>query len=522
MTTDTIAPGCHPGANQEHSTEILDQPSLPALSEEENILLELQRLAQSGPDEIAEELRLKALAKQSGTGVKILRNAYQKIRAELVREAERREAEEPIELTPEEAALAEEEKALFEEQARVFEAQQAKLAERVMALQQRHDLFQIFHELLKRSGYICNDYLAASVFLSHGARLLPDSTAFFFTGASASGKSSAALKGAEFLPPEEVLSITSVSDQALHYLGDIKHKYIIFGEMTPPVDGQDDPRQMAVRQLISENKIIRATVEKPDGKTNAMVFKVTEGPCVCLASTTREPKSFHDELQNRAAWVTSDDSTATTKAVLAAVAQRAANPVQEQDDELKEWVEVFQEYHRTLKQLPVVIPYATSIEPAPVHVTARRLFPMLLNYVRANALLHQHSRERHIMNGKEVIIATLADYEMAYKVIGPSAPRVLETCPAKARKVFDETIRPSMTDVIPLTTSEIQRLVSEPPSTVRRWLKDFEDAGLLIRVDGRQGRQNAYILGDVSCFHQELGLVSPEKLRQLIAWARLL
>lgn len=502
MLTESITPHGECGVNEEPSPDIIQEPTLPELSKTDVITIALHQLAESDPDPITQDMTLRDISKQYGVGRKALTETYSALKTARVVLKEQ-QAPPPA---PEDIAV----QMKGDQEA---EAEQAEINKGLKRLQQSIDLLPEFHRLLTQSGYICDELLAASIWLSHGARLLHTSSAFFFTGASGSGKTDALVRGAAFLPPEAVLSLTSISDQALHYLGDIKHKYVIFGEIAPRVDEQDDARQMAMRQLISENKITRLTVEKPDGKHNVAVLKETEGPCVVTATTTKEPNKFNDELQNRASWVPSNDSDDVTRAVLFSIAAKAANPVNVSDASLELGVKAFQEFHRTLEPLSVTIPFASEIMPTSKHVTVRRLFNLVLNYIRANALLHQHSRQRQPASDGDVIVAEPVDYALAYKVLTASAPRVLEACPPRARQAFDEVLRSALSDGKVMSTGQIQALIRQPDSTVRRWLSDLTRSGLLVCY-GKDVRQNVYTLapGITEFYTQDLGLVPPDRV----------
>lgn len=511
MFEETEALSSELGASKEVSTEII-QPRVPEPTTNELVRGALWNLAQSNPDAIEEDLALRKISKAYRVGLNPLKAMYPSIKAAC------EEASKPAPPPPTVEEIVAEERRLA-----------AEIAERnavgleVGRLQQTSDLHPEFHDQLIKAGFICESLLASTILLSHGARLLRRSSAFFITGASSSGKTDGVHKGAQFLPPEAVLSLTSVSDQALYYLGDIKHLYLMFGEISPRVDEQDDFRQTAMRQLISENQITRIVVEKPDGKSNVAVMKKTEGPCVVVATTTKEPNKFNDELQNRASWVQSNDSPEVTRRVLAAIAQRAEDPTIVDDYRHTLTKKAFQEFHRTLAPLMVSVPFARKIMPTSKDVTVRRLSNLILDYVRANALLHQHSRQRIEVNGQQVVVASLDDYSLAYRVATANAPRVLELCPPKARKAFDEILRPEFErgktqGWFMLNTGQIQQIIREPDSTVRRWLGDYVKAGLLSIVPGMGGRQNTYALNeDAGHVMQDLGLVPPAQVEAALS-----
>jgi len=488
------------------------EPSLPEPSQHEEILLALQQLAASEADSIEEELALKDIKDAHKIGIQILRDHYSKVKASLLDEKQIKRV-----LTPEEAALQEQEK------------QQIDLF--VKQLQSVSNIFPTFHHYLIQAGFICTEETARSIFFTHAFRLLKHSSGFFFTGESASGKTVGIFIAAEFLPPETVIVLTTMSEQAIFYIGPIKHKILFFGEMQPRVDDQDDYKQQNLRQLITENVVTRLTVEKIPGQPNRGVMLKTEGPAVIIATSTATQNLFDDELQNRSSWITSDDSVETTQKVLAAIAFRAENPVQSQDVALAIVKKAFQEFYRSLEfeeDLTVVIPYGTLIIPTDEHVTVRRLSPLILSYVKASALYHQHCREKTTLEGQPVIIATFDDYRAAYAALSANAPKPLENVPTAARKAFDKHLKPLLSNNwansteltsntnSALTLNRLVQILGRPQKTVARWIQAWEKDGLISRAPFKDGKQFVYSLTGSTTEHftQNLGLVSPETLEQ--------
>lgn len=377
-----------------------------------------------------------------------------------------------------------------------------------LALANEPDIFPCFKQDLSTLGYVASDKLAGSVLISHGAILLSRSMGFVFHGSSGAGKTDLILQGAKLLPPEKVLTITATSENAAYYFGDIKHRYLILGEVKPLKDGQDDPKQMAWRQLISENRITRQVVERTDGRSNTGVMKVTEGPCVIVCATTTEPGDWIDEFTNRNSWIRADDSKEVTDAVTRIQAERAEKPWLNNNEQTQLLMWKWQNYYRSLEQLPVSIPFAQQIRPVNAHVTARRLFALVLDYTRASALLHQHTRQTIYQDNVRHVIATWDDYRKAYALLQDNAPRVLEICSAPSLKAYAAIKESINSRKSSLSTGEIRKLLGQPPSTVAKWINELRGAGLLT-VPGKEGKQNLYALGVSVDYRQDIGLIPP-------------
>lgn len=375
------------------------------------------------------------------------------------------------------------------------------------------DIFNDFRVDLLNLGYVADSTMAGSLLISHGSILLAKSSGFIFYGASGSGKTDGILKASRMLPPERVMNLTAISDRALFYMGDIRGKYIILGEVAPTKLGEDDPRQMAWRQLLSENKLTLQSVEKGEGGKNVAVLRVTDGPAVIVAATTNEQTAWNDEFANRQSWVRADDSQSATNLIVSLTAERAQKPwkVSENEQILKKW----QTFYRLLKPLEVAIPFAGIIKPNLQHVTVRRLFSLLLVYISVSALLYQAQRQKKSMNGQDYLFAELRDYQVAFDLLHANAPRVLDTVSNSAVSSF-ELLQPKLAERA-CTAGDIAQILNQSLTTTRRHICELVEAGLLVQ-DGRVGKSNLFSLGSGATSRVDIGLISPAVVQDL--WAQ--
>lgn len=478
------------------------QPGLPPLSEGDMLRTELRRLAETAPDDIDTEIALKRLAKTHELGLKLVRTEYSTVRNQLA--FEREPAPLAVPLTPEELSA-------IESAQRRAEQDAAELSSEVESLWSAPDKFSVWRDDFSLTAYVAEGELVDSILLAFAARLFAKSSGWLVVGLSASGKSELVFIAATFLPSDLVLYFTSMSKQALNYLGSVQGKVIVLGEFFPEREGEDDTGQTYIRQLLSEGRITRLVVEKTDGCTNEPELKTTEGPCSIIATTTREPSAFNDELQNRCSFLPTDASPAATAKVLARQAEKAKRPWAKENRRLARRQQVWREFHSRLTALPVVIPFADEATLQAEDITARRLQPLLFMYVSLSALLHQGVREIVEQGGERFIVASLDDYANAFRLLTVNAPRPLAAVSEAARAAY-ETLRPKLATGGVLSTGEIQTHLRRPKQTCQRWLKELVDAGLL-EQDGKFGRQNRYSMGvgDVSSGDQ-LGLVPPNQV----------
>lgn len=369
------------------------------------------------------------------------------------------------------------------------------------------NLFIEFHHILELLGFPVQKRFSDSILLAHTSRLLPHSTAHLLYGSSSSGKSAIFFETLKMLLSNMYIVITSASQLALYQLGSLNGKILVFGEIKPQREGEDDHAQMSMRQLISENKLTRFVVERVDGK-NQGAWQTTEGPCVLVSSTTCDPQAFNNELGNRAFWIPSDESAETTAAVLSKVCDhmRGERSSVNIDAKLKAW----QAFNKSLEVLPVQVPYAREIMLKSKVVEARRLMKLLRDYINTSALLHQHSRKKvTLKDGLTYIQAQKEDYQTAVHLLSVNGPRTLDLCSGRSKTAFEEVHRKLEIEFADFfTISDLIKLLQKPRATVQGYLHQWCDIGLVKELDERHRKQKRYKTAESSSFsQQDLGIV---------------
>lgn len=388
-----------------------------------------------------------------------------------------------------------------EKTTRELTAREKELAELIA---KQDDIFLLHHMTLSTRGFPVESRISNTCLMAKTGRLLPKSSATIFYGPSASGKSAIFEESLKLDDPTLYETITSMSQKAWYYMDDVRNKTLAFGEVAPVRDGEDDEVQKAMRQFISENRLTRKTVETSDGPNRGEVL-VVEGPCSIVASTTKDPQMFNDELVNRCYWVPSDDSQRTTDRVLQAQAEKEETPATVSDDE-DEIVSAWRAFSLLLKPVPVIIPFAKQVIPKSRSLTVRRLYPLLLQYVKVSALLHQFSRERRTISGVECIVASKADYAIAVNLLQSNAPKTLEVC-SKAKRDKYNSLKDYLLSLRKFTQADVIGKCDISTSTASDYIKAWLEAGLIEQEDEKRGNQNLYSCRAVDPVVQDWGLI---------------
>lgn len=253
------------------------------------------------------------------------------------------------------------------------------------------------------------------------SRKLPDPLSLLILSGSGAGKSHLQDTVLALCPEEDLVKLTSLTDQALFYRGEdsLRHKVLALEELAG-AKGAD----YAIRNLISARKlVIETTVKNPlTGKLETQVNTV-HGPTAVFQTTT----SPHTDAETRSRFilVSVDESPAQTRAILQQQRQVHTLEGLRQRQARERILGRHHSFQRLLRQLPVINPFEPLLSYPDEHLLVRRDHPKYLQLILAVAFLHQMQRPlRHDPDLGDYVEATLDDIaianEVAHQVFGNS------------------------------------------------------------------------------------------------------
>jgi DNA primase catalytic core len=263
---------------------------------------------------------------------------------------------------------------------------------------------------LGKLGIVGEERNALVLYLVMTSRKLDDPLSAQVLSSSGSGKSHLQDAVLSLCPEEDLIKLTSLSNQALFYKGEdsLKHKCLALEE----VAGAEGARY-ALRNLISAKKLtIETTVKNPaTGKMETQTNTV-HGPTAVFETTTQPDTD--PETKSRYLLLSIDESPEQTR--LIAEAQRHRHTLgallsRKEREAVRRRHHAFQ---RLLRPLCVVNPYEPLLGYGDERLTTRRDQPKYLNLILAIAFLHQlqRSAKTHPVLG-DYIEATLDDIAIA-------------------------------------------------------------------------------------------------------------
>ena len=125
------------------------------------------------------------------------------------------------------------------------------------------DLFDQIVRDMDALGYVGEELNKQLVYIAASSRKLDDPISILILSASASGKSFLVDTVRKLIPPEDVIAVTSLSDQALNYIpdGELLHKFLILGEAV-----HSESIEHQIREMLSGHQLSRLVAMK-DAKT---------------------------------------------------------------------------------------------------------------------------------------------------------------------------------------------------------------------------------------------------------------
>jgi hypothetical protein len=352
------------------------------------------------------------------------------------------------------------------------------------ALAKEPDILARFAKVLASAGVAGEERTVKLLYLAITSRFLARPVSLALKGPSSAGKSYTTERVLNFFPPSAFYSLSAMSERALAYSDEpLQHRMLVIYEAAGL---HSDFASYLLRSLLSEGCVRYETVERtPEGLRPRLIER--EGPTGLLVTTTAV--RLHPENETRMLSVPVTDTKEQTKAVLRAQAKESQPNVDMKHwHALQSWLEGAE--HR------VTIPYAEQLAEAipPVALRLRRDFPLMLNLIRAHALLHQAMRVKDSVGR---IVATLADYAAIRALVNDLVADALEaTVPATIRETVEavEKLR-TVNGAKAITVAEVATKLKLDKSAAWRRVQVAIKRGYLWNLEERKGHQAQLVIG---------------------------
>jgi len=301
-----------------------------------------------------------------------------------------------------------------------------------LALLQSPNLLDRIVEDFNKCGLVGEHTNKLIGYLAAVSRHLESPLAVVVQSSSAAGKSSLMDAVLQFVPEEERIQFSAMTEQSLYYMGqmDLKHKVLAVAE-----EEGASRAAYALKLLQSEGVLSIASTGKDPatGKLVTHQYRV-EGPVMMFLTTTAI--DIDEELLNRCLVLSVNEDREQTQAIhrMQREAQTLEGLLKRQ--QRKEIVRRHQNAQRLLKPMFVVNPFVDKLTFPDRLTRMRRDHMKYLTLIRAIALLHQHQRPVKTGHGLSYIDATQEDVDKADQLMEELMRRSLDELPSQTRRLL--------------------------------------------------------------------------------------
>jgi len=363
---------------------------------------------------------------------------------------------------------------------------------------QEEDLCERIVDDYTSLGYVREAKNKLLLYLVMTSRLMDSPLHSLLISRSSAGKSLLAEITEQMCPPEQTVSVSDLSPQALFYYGedDLKHKFVVIGEKHG-----SEASEYPLRELISRKSITKAIPMKDPVSGQIKTATITVHGPISLVETTTSP-DVNPENLNRC-FVIAIDETEEQTAHIHRLQRR--NYTVEGFLTRKNHDEIIKKHifaQRLLKAIAVFNPFAELLSFPTSKLRSRRDNEKFLRLINAICFLHQYQRKVKFLSldsGEKIeyIECSIDDYRIAYDLLSDGVlENTLDDLPRPARhllNLIEEYLeKRTKADGVPVERivferKDIREYTSWSFAQVRnnfRILKDYEYLKLIKQQNG--------------------------------------
>ncbi len=304
-----------------------------------------------------------------------------------------------------------------------------------LSLLQDPNLFDRIVRDTEALGYVGEEENKILMYLAASSRLMADPVSVIVISQSAAGKSFLIDTVKKLMPEEDVISMTSLSDQALNYLPDeaLLHKFLVMGEA---VHSESVDHQM--REMLSGKELSRLVTTK-DEKTGRMTSKLVRKKVIVSAVMSSTSTEINPENASRCFVVNTDESREQTREIHRRQREKyTLEAYRKKEEDLPEIIKTHQAAQRLLKNRVIVNPFAGELDFPSSMMRSRRDHERFVDLIACVCFLRQYQKQEKNDQGKHYIECDLEDYKVAYRIMKTLLSSTMTTLPRSAVILYEE------------------------------------------------------------------------------------
>ena len=247
-------------------------------------------------------------------------------------------------------------------------------------------------------GYVGETTNSLLVYLAATSRKLSSPLSVIIVSESASGKSYLVETVRKMMPTDDVVAATSLSDQALNYIEDLRHKFLILGEAV-----HSEAVEHQIREMLSAKELRRlVTVKEPE--SGRLVSHMVSTPVIVASVMSSTRHRLNPENASRCFVIGTDESDEQTRRIHEAQrAKYTIDGVRARREVLPTIISRHQAAQLLLEPVAVVNPLAEHLDFPAHRMRLRRDHERFLDLIASVAFLRQFQKGRQHDGGFEYI-----------------------------------------------------------------------------------------------------------------------
>jgi len=294
-------------------------------------------------------------------------------------------------------------------------------------------LFTRIVDDLSSLGYVGEDINKQLLYLCASSRKRDNPLSVLILSQSASGKSYLVDCVRRLMPEDEVIAVTSLSDQALNYLEDMEHKFLILGEAV-----HSETVEHQIREMLSGKELSRLVVEKDtdSGRLESRMKKMKVIVSSVMGSTAGNVNS---ENASRCFVVHADESREQTEKIHASQRERHGLTSLCSGNKAEDLIKSHRAAQRLLRNIPVINEFAPFLKFPSTLMRSRRDHERFLELIDTVCFLRQYQKNTEQKDGVSYIRCDIVDYEIAYTImVNGVLSSTMEELPKGAKLLYEQ------------------------------------------------------------------------------------
>jgi len=398
-----------------------------------------------------------------------------------------------------------------------------------LSLLKSPDIFEEILSDMDSLGYVGEDVNKKLMYLAASSRILDDPISVIILSQSSAGKSYLAETVRKLMPPEETISVTSLSDQALNYMEDLMHKFLILGETV-----HSETVEHQIREMLSGKELSRLVTVK-DEKTGAMRSAVVKRPVIVSAVMSGTDYGINPENASRCFVISADESREQTRRIHEK--QRGKYSLERYEEKENGTGEIERKHRcaqRMLRKVRIVNPFAEYLDFPDMLMRTRRDNDRFMDLIACVCFLRQYQKEVRESRGFEYVECDAEDYAVAYEImvngVLTATMRELPESTVEFYGIF-KSMAEKKAKESSLGATEVsftQREIRETSGLGQTWIKEqirvlLDYEYILCIRGGRERSKGIYRLrSDAEIERLNLSMIpSPERIKEIMVSEKL-